>query len=139
VVRGMAGEGLGDLQLRSHRRGVKVWFGSSKPDRLHYEAQLIPRRYVDETDGAAIEIGFHAELPDEKANQKALDLLLAGKKAWSKELGNEAEAGPFLGRDTWRRLSEVWLDPDLEDPDLAFEVGSRLVDYLELLEPLRTS
>ena len=136
VVRGMAPGGLGDLQIRSHRRGIKVWFGPTKPPKLHYEAQLIPRRFVDDLDGVALEIGFHAELPDEAANQQTLDHLIKAKKAWAKELGKEAELGPFLGRDSWRRLSEVWLDPELEDPEMAFEIGSRLVDYLDLIEPV---
>ncbi len=137
IVVSMAPEGLGEFRYRSHRRGVKVWFGPSKPPRVHYEAQVIPRRYVDGSDGLAIEIGFHAEEKDESTNQAALEVLLANRKVWAKELGREAEAGEFLGRDSWRRLSEVWLDPDLEDPELPFELASRLVDYLDLLEPIR--
>ena len=34
-------------------------------------------------------------------------------------LGREAEVGGFIGRpDQWRRVSEVWVDPDLSDPEL---------------------
>ncbi len=136
VVRGMAPTGLGELQLRCHRRGIKVWFGPSNPPKVHYEAQVVARRHVDDVDGLALEIGFHAELADESANQQTLDRLLGARKVWNRELGKECEAGPFLGRSSWRRLSEVWLDPDLDDPEMAFEVGSRLVDYLDLLEPI---
>lgn len=138
VVRGIGPEGFGEMQIRSHRRGIKVWFGvTQKPDRVHYEAQFIPRRFVDDQIGLALEIGFHAEERDESANQAVLDLLLKRKKLWAKELGKAAEPGLFLGNDSWRRISEVWTDPDLEDPELAFEVGSRLVDYLELIETAR--
>lgn len=137
VVTSMAPSGLGELRFRTHRRGIKVWFGPEKPSKEHYEAQIIPRRYVDGTDGVAIEIGFHAEQTDEPTNQSVLDRLVAARASWGEELGAEAVAGPFLGRDSWRRLSEVWLDADLDDPELAFELGSRLVDYLDLLEPIR--
>ena len=42
----------------------------------------------------------------------------------------------FLGRaEHWRRISEVWPDPDLSEPGLAFEIASRLVDYVTALEP----
>jgi len=30
----------------------------------------------------------------------------------------------------------VWLEPDLDDPDLAFEMAARLVDYLHAIEPV---
>ena len=137
IVTGMAPQGLGELRMRFHRRGIKVWFGPSKPPKLHYEAQIVGRRYVDDIDGMAIEIGFHAELPDEQANQDAINVLTAAKSAWKKELGSVAEADGFLGNIKWRRFSEVWIEPELEEPDFAFEIGSRLVDYLELLEPIR--
>lgn len=137
VVNGLAPTGLGELRTRAHRRGIKVWFGPSKPPKVHYEAQLIPRRFVDDLDGVALEVGFHAELPDEAANQSALDTLLGARKIWQADIGRQAEAGAFLGRESWRRLSEVWLEFDLDDPETPFEIGSRLVDYLELLEPIR--
>lgn len=139
LVTSMAPEGLGHLRVRAHRRGVKIWFGPEKPIKEHYEAQFIPRRYVDDLDGTALEIGFHAEHPSAAANDEALTALLAKKKVWAKELGKGAESGPFLGNGDWRRLSDVWLDADPEDPELAFEIASRLVDYLDLLEPIRQS
>ncbi len=140
VVEGLAPDGYGELRTRATRGGVKVWFGAaSKPAKVHYEAQYLPRRAFDGGDGVAIEIGFHAELADEAANQAALDRLLTHEKRWRRELGPPAEAGTFLGRDSWRRISEVWLDTDIDDPELVFEVGSRLVDYVMVLEPLRNS
>ncbi|NNE96542.1 MAG: hypothetical protein HKN24_10990 [Acidimicrobiales bacterium] len=137
IVRSMAPDGLGELRLRSHRRGVKVWFGPQAAPRVHYEAQLIRRRFIDDADGIALEIGFHSELKTETDNQAEIDRLLKKKRVWSKELGDVVTGGAFLGNDTWRRLSEVWIEPNLDDPDLAFEIGSRLVDYLDLFEPLR--
>ena len=140
LVRSMAPDGIGDVRIHARRWGIKVWTGPSKPTREHYEGQFIPRRHLSEEgeqDGMALEIGFHAEHKDEAANQAVLDKLLASKKVWRKELGEPAEAGVFLGRDSWRRISEVWLDAEMDDPELAMEVASRLVDYLSVLEPIR--
>ena len=51
-------------------------------------------------------------------------------------MGKEAEIAPFLGRaENWRRISETWLDPDLGESGLAFEIASRLVDYITAIEP----
>lgn len=123
------------LHLRSHRRGIKAWFGSEKPPREHYEAQVMPRRYVDGRDGVAIEVGFHAEHKESAANQRVIERLVADEANWRGLLGAEAEVGVFYGADNWRRVSEAWIEPDLEDPELAFEMAARLVDYLSAIEP----
>ncbi len=139
LVHTMAPDDLGDVHMRSHRRGLKVWFGPNAPVKEHYEAQLIPRRHVDGKDGVALEIGFHSEHKDAAANDAIIDRLVARKKHWQRELGPEAEPGSFLGNDSWRRISDVWLEPDLDDRELGFEIASRLVDYLTTLEPIRQS
>ncbi len=135
LVRAMAPEDLNGLRSRAHRRGVKVWFDSEKPGREHYEAQLLARRHVDGVDGTALEIGFHAEHSSEKDNEHVLARLVA-EDSWRTSLGTEAQVATFFGAENWRRVSEAWVEPDLDDPDLAFEVGSRLVDYLIALEPV---
>ena len=137
AVRGLAADDYTALRLRSHRRGVKAWFGPEKPTREHYEAQIIPRRHIDGSDGTAIEIGFHAEHPQIELNEAVIGRLLQREKTWRKIVGPEAEVGEFLGADRWRRISETWIEPDLEDPELAFEVAARLVDYLAAIEPAR--
>lgn len=137
VVRALVPDELGELHLRAHRRGLKVWFGPAKPPREHYEAQQLPRHYVDGVNGLAIEIGFHAENPDATANEEAIGRLAAAESRWRTGLGGEAEIGEFYGAANWRRISEAWIEPDLDDPELAFEVASRLVDYLNALEPER--
>ena len=53
------------------------------------------------------------------------------------EIGKEAVAGAFLGRDGWCRISETWPDPDLSEDELALELGARLTDYITALEPVR--
>ncbi|MGY9083184.1 MAG: hypothetical protein ACKVK3_11310 [Acidimicrobiales bacterium] len=136
AVRSLATVDTERMQLRWHRRGVKVWFGGAKPNRAHYEAQLIPRRHVDGCDGMAIEVGFHAEYKELEHNERLLQQLLMHEAAWRSELGDEAQAGVFLGAENWRRVSDVWLDPDLDDPELAFEMAARLVDYLRVIEPI---
>lgn len=138
VVRSLTPEELGELRLRTHRRGIKVWFDTEKPPREHYEAQLLARRHVDGKDGMALEIGFHAENPDTEANTAAIDGIGTTEKKWRKILGTDAEVGEFYGASNWRRVSEAWIEPDLEDPELSFEVASRLVDYLEAIEPARS-
>ncbi|MEZ5140169.1 MAG: hypothetical protein R2711_15780 [Acidimicrobiales bacterium] len=50
------------------------------------------------------------------------------------ELGDDLVIGPFLGRASWRRASEVWIDPDLSDPELCFELADRLGAYLMAVE-----
>jgi hypothetical protein len=137
VVRSLTPEELGDLRIHAHRRGVKAWFNTDKAPREHYEAQLLARRHVDGSDGVALEIGFHAENRDTESNQAAVDAISATEKTWRKILGDTAEVGTFYGAENWRRVSEAWFEPDLEDPELAMEVASRLVDYLEAIEPAR--
>ena len=140
LVRSMVPDGVGDVHTRSHRRGIKVWFGPSKPTQEHYEAQLMPGRLAD-LDGMVLEVGFHAEHSDEPSNQAVADRLEKKQKLWRKELGKPAELDTFYGRDSWRRLSELWPDVDHldDDPDAAFEIACRLIDYISVVEPLRTA
>ncbi len=51
--------------------------------------------------------------------------------------GDGNPPGPFLGRDGWARLSETWLDPDLSEPELCFELADRLATYVEVVEAVR--
>ena len=128
---------LGTLRLRAHRYGIKVWFGTEKPTKEHYEAQVVGARDVPGARTLALEVGFHSEHPKVADNDAVIARLTASEKQWRKEVGKEAEVAPFLGRaDNWRRVSETWLDPDLGEPGIAFEIASRLVDYITALEPL---
>ena len=139
ALRGLLPSELGVLQMKAHRYGIKVWFGPVKATREHYEAQVIGAKHVPEATVLAIEVGFHAENRDPAENEQALARLTAREKTWRKALGPEAVAAPFIDdRHGWQRLSEVWPDPDLGDPDLAIEVATRLTDYITMLEPLRT-
>lgn len=137
LIRALTPEELGEVRVRAHRRGVKVWFGPEKPPREHYEAQVLARRHVDGRDGMAVEVGFHSEHPKREDNEAALAQVLKTEKTWRKILGDEAEAGVFLGAENWTRVSETWIEPDLDDPELAFELASRTVDYLSGIEPAR--
>jgi hypothetical protein len=140
ALRGLLPPELGDLQIRAHRYGIKVWFGEAKPPREHYEAQVMGARHVPGASVLAIEVGFHAEHRDPAANATALAGLTAREKAWRRALGREAVAGPFIAdRNGWQRLSETWADPSLDDPGLAFEVAARLTDYITALEPVRAA
>ena len=137
VLRSLVPAELGDLRVRAHRYGLKVWFDTDKPPREHYEAQVIGARHVPGARMLAIEVGFHAEHPKEPDNDRAFAPIAGAEKRWRKALGPEPVAGEFLGRAGWRRLSETWLDPDLGDPDLPHELAARLLDYLDVLEPVR--
>jgi hypothetical protein len=130
---------LGPWHQRHHRWGIKLWFGpAGKPDREHYEAQVVAARHVPGASVLAIEVGFHAEHPDPADNAAALARLV--ERRWRRALGPEPVAGPFLGHDRgWLRLSETWPDPDLGEPDLSMELAARLTDYAVALEPLRRS
>ena len=137
LVQTMVPTELGQVRTSSHRRGVKLWFDTEKPGREHYEVQLLSRRHVDGGEGAAVEIGFHSEHRDETRNTEVAAVLARSETTWRNELGATAELAPFLGAVNWRRLSECWIEPDLDDPELAFELAARLVDYVTVLEPLR--
>ena len=138
ALRSLLPDDLGPLRTRAHRYGIKVWFGPVKAPREHYEAQVISARHVPDATVLAIEVGFHAENPDPARNAQTLADLAVHEKRWRRALGTEAEAAPFIDdRHGWRRVSETWPDPDLGDPDLAFEVATRLTDYITALEPLR--
>ena len=101
-----------EFSSRATGRNLKVWFGSET--REHYEVQLLPAQLAGRKGRRAVlEVGFHAEHPDTGRNQAVLAQLAAGEPKWRDELGKEAQAGAFLGRTGWRRLSEVWDGPDL--------------------------
>ncbi len=137
ALRGLLPDELGTWGYRAHRHGIKVWF-DEQASREHYEAQVVSRRLVDGEPGRALEIGFHAEQPSLAANEAVLARLVAAEERWRPVLGDEAAAGPFFGRpEDWRRLSEAWIEPDLDEPDIVMSVASRLTDYIEALEPLR--
>ena len=140
VLRGLLPPELGELRTRHHRYGIKVWFGPAQPTREHYEAQVIGAKHVAEADGP----GHRGRLPrraprSRRENERALAALGgAGRSAGARSSGTEAVAGEFIDdRHGWQRLSETWPDPDLGDPDLPFELATRLTDYITALEPLR--
>jgi hypothetical protein len=138
LLPGMIPDGLGDVRQYAHRYGIKVWFDTEKPTREHYEAQVVGAKEVAGAKVLAIEVGFHAENTKEADNETALAKLMSAEKKWRKVVGPEAVGGVFLGRaEHWRRISETWPDPDLDDPDLPFEIAARLTDYISALEPLR--
>jgi hypothetical protein len=137
AARSLTPAALGELRTRSHRYGTKVWFGSpDTPSKEHYEAQVVGAQHVPGATLLGVEIGFHAEHPKVADNDAVLARLFAAERSWRKRLGDDAVAGPFLGRaDTWRRVSETWPDPDLDDEELVVDLAVRLVDYITALEP----
>lgn len=140
ALRGLLPPELGTPRQRARRYGIKVWFGPSAPEREHYEAQVIGAAHVPDATTLALEIGFHTEHPRVADNDAVMAHLLAHEATWRAEIGEEAVAAPFLGRaDDWRRISELWPDPDLSDPSLGFDIAVRLVDYITGLEPVRRS
>lgn len=130
-------EDVGPWRQRNHRYGIKVWLGTAaKPERLHFEAQVVGAKLVPDASTLAIEVGFHAEHPDPAVNRAALEDLVGHERSWRRALGGAPVAGPFLGRvRDWTRLSETWPDPDLGDPELPFELAARLCDYLVAVGP----
>ena len=137
LVRAMTPDELGRVRMRAHRRGVKVWFDTDTAPKEHYEAQLLARRHVDALEGMALEIGFHTEHGDLERNVAVIDRVVETEEVWREQLGDEAEVDTFFGAENWRRISEAWIEPDLDDPDLAFEIAGRLVDYMSAIEDAR--
>ena len=141
ALRGLPPADLGEVHCTHHRYGIKVWLGPAiKAPREHYEAQVIGRQYVPEAATLAIEVGFHSEHPHEADNEAVISGLIRSERSWRKQLGEEVLVGTFLGHaEHWRRVSEIWPDPDMSDPELVFELAARLTDYLTALEPYRTA
>lgn len=138
ILLGTAPSALGACRYRAHRYGIKVWFGPEKPIREHYEAQVISAHEVEGAAVLALEVGFHSEHPQAAENESVIAHLMANERRWRRVLSGEAEVGAFLGRqDAWRRVSEIWPDPDLGASELGLEVALRLVDYVTALEPVR--
>ena len=138
LVTGMVPTEFGEVRSYSHKYGIKVWFDTEKAPKEHYEAQVVGARDVPGAKVLAIEIGFHSEHPKAAENDAVLARLKTSEKKWRKEIGKEAEVDVFLGRaQNWRRVSETWIDPDLGDPELAFEIAARLTDYISAIEPAR--
>ena len=117
---------------------MKVWFDTDAATKEHYEAQLLSRKYVDGRNGMAVEIGFHSEHKEQAKNIEVIERVMTTEKKWRRELGKEPEVDVFYGADNWRRISEAWIEPDLDDPEITFEIASRLVDYVSAIEPART-
>jgi hypothetical protein len=137
VVRSAVPDDLGPVSSHVRSSGVKVWFGGGRAAREHYEAQVLGARDVPAASVLALEVGFHSEYPDPAKNEAVLERIVHAETAWRRKLGPDAEAAPFLGHLTdWRRLSEVWPDPDLSPDDVGTEIGFRLVDYISALEPV---
>jgi hypothetical protein len=135
---GMTPPELGEVRVRAHRYGVKVWFDSATPGREHYEAQVIGPKHVPTAKVLALEVGFHSEYPKAAENDAVIARLLASEKRWRRVLGDDVVVGEFIGRgDVWRRVSETWPDPDLSDATLVIELAGRLTDYITVLEPAR--
>jgi len=134
---GLVPRELGQLRYRARRFGIKVWFNDDAPPREHYEAQVISRYQVGDETVTALEVGFHSEHPGLADNDAVIARMAAAEQRWRPQLGGEAVAGAFIGNTSWRRVSETWPEPDLEDTELAFEVAARLTDYITALEPLR--
>ncbi len=138
ISRSLSGGLSGRLRGKAHRYGVKVWLDADVAPRVHFEAQVMRRSNVDGGEGVALEVGLHAELKSEADNEAVLRLLKENEPAWRGLLGAEATLGTFYGADKWRRLSDAWFDFSLEDSEIAMEIASRLVDYVEALEPILT-
>jgi hypothetical protein len=84
----------------------------------------------------ALEIGFHSEHSKAADNDATLERLCTAERRWRKVVGPDAEVGPFLGRaDVWRRVSETWPDPDLDEDELVMQIAIRLTEYMSALEP----
>lgn len=122
---------LGGFSSRATGANLKLWYCDAHE---HYEVQILR--------GAgkrpALELGFHSEHHIVARNEQVLDHLLSQEKLWRQALGMHVEAGPFLGRQgaVWRRISEVWDDPDLDGADAAAEAADRLDQYVRALEPI---
>ena len=137
ALRAMVPATLGELRTSARRWGIKVWFDTAECPREHYEAQVVGARHVPDAEVLAIEVGFHAEHTRDPDNDAVLAALVGAEDRWRAALGDDAVAGPFLGRDGWARLSETWIDPDLSEPELCFELADRLATYVEAVEAVR--
>jgi hypothetical protein len=122
--------GVPDVTLGRGWTCVKVLVPPTPAE--HYELQLLRGPA-----GLRVEVGFHAEHRTVEANERALATLVAHERRWRKALGDTPEAAPFLGRTSWRRLSETWDDTVGFDSGVAVDAAHRLSEYVRALEPVR--
>lgn len=132
---------LRDFGSYTTARTLKIWYGDGDARREHFEIQSISRSGLRAAERPeeppVLEVGFHTEHKDAARNDAVLDALAAEEGSWRAELGDAPEAGDFLGRQTsWRRLSELWTGPSVEEPEAAIEAAERLADYIRVLVPL---
>lgn len=131
---------LREFSVRRTGRTLKIWFGEE--GREHYEVQFVSsaglRAGKRKERPPVLEIGFHAEHADAPRNDAAIAALVEREDEWRDALGDDPEAGRFVGHQTsWRRLSELWAGDSVAEPEAAIEAAERLADYIVALEPLR--
>lgn len=127
---------LRGFEWQRSSRNLKLWYGSDECE--HYEIQMVKtgsKKY-----DLGLEIGFHAEHKDIKANDDAVARIMKAEKNWRSKLGKEPELGPFIGYQvaTWRRISEVW-DRMTDDSGVAVDAAERLAAYIKTFEPIRAT
>ena len=93
ACRTMVPSDLGELRIRSHRYGTKVWFDTERPGREHYEAQVVGAKYVEGAAVLAVEVGFHAEHPKLVDNELAVGKLTRSERTWRRVLGDDVVIG----------------------------------------------
>jgi len=128
---------LPDVPSRSGRRITRssnnIRVLHPPEDAEHYELSLL-----EGPKGLRIEVGFHAEHRSAERNDAVVQVLTEAEGEWRDLLGDEPEAGPFLGRPRpWRRVSEVWDDTAGFEDGVAVEAAERLATYVEVFEPIR--
>ena len=96
ALRQMAPDTFGEFRHRSHRYGIKVWFGPATPPKEHYEAQVIGPGEVKGAKVLAIEVGFHSEHPKVAENDEViahLTALVGAKVRVTLEIGADIPSG----------------------------------------------
>lgn len=120
---------------------LKVWYGDGEARREHFEVQSVSasglRAAERPEDPPVLEIGFHAEHRDAARNDAVLEFLVSRSDDWRPVLGDEPEVGTFIGRQSsWRRVSELWTETAVLQPEAAIEAAERLADYIRALVPV---
>lgn len=141
LVVGFLPPSLRGFQQQTFGSSSRIWYDEPH---VHFEVQRISQTALRSAGvkgmREALEVGLHAEFPQNQRNDEVIQALLAHEKRWRRALGRDPVAGPFVGRrehaTRWRRISELWDVADLDGEEVAVEAADRLAAYVRALHPL---
>ena len=138
AVRALVPAELGPVHQRSHRYGIKVWFGADKPPRAALRGAGGGREARCGGQGAGHRGRVPRGAPAPRGQRRGRRACCSGARRRGARCSATMSrpvrsSGDRRTGGACRRRGPI---PDLGDPELAMEVATRLVDYVVAFEPL---